>query len=102
MAPLARKAQARCLILDEVAATSDTFSSGSATLQQPLPDTGKRSVTGLSSLSCLPSPIREAVLIECAATCSRRCGECMQLPDAGACSAMQVIAVDIFDKCFVL
>ena len=53
MAPLARKAQARCLILDEIAAANDTFSSGSATLQQPLPDTGERSVTSLSSLILL-------------------------------------------------
>ena len=65
VAPLARKAQARCLILNEVAATSDTFSSGSATLQQPLPDTGKRSIATLSSLTCLARPIRQAVLIEC-------------------------------------
>lgn len=48
MAPLARKAQARCLILEEMAATSDTFSSQSATLQQPLPDTGERRITSLS------------------------------------------------------
>ena len=103
VAPLARKAQARCLILDEVAATSDTFSSGSATLQQPLPDTGKHSIATLSSLTCLARPIRQAVLIECAQpSAPDAAGNAHKLPNPEPCSAMQVIAFDHLTNICVL